>query len=444
MDDRKVKICVQGAAFDTNNMGVSALAAGTVRAILHRYPEAEVFFLNYEKFPTTYTIPFPDRQVAVPLVNMRFSWRFWLRNNGAFLLFLTALMKLLPFPALRRKWIAGNNCLRHLDESDLVVAISGGDSFSDIYGLERLLYVSLPQILALWAGKRLILLPQTLGPFKSRFAQAIAKYIMARAEAVYSRDHAGVKLGLEMLGANARAGKLRFCYDVGFVVEPLPPKRVDIVGLEWPPRRDCCLVGLNISGLLFNRGHQWSDAFGLRLDYKSFVHTIVEFLIRRKDAAVLLIPHLLWPVGEGDPPACEAVYEALKNKFPGKIGLIRATYNQYDQSEIKHIIGRCDFFIGSRMHACIGAISQNVPAVAIAYSDKFAGVMESVGVGSIVVDPRKMGEDEILRVVDQAYEQRTALGRWLKDTIPRVKSQVLELFADVEKQLPASWGKHWA
>ena len=166
----KPRIGILGAAFDTDNMGVGALAAGTVSCILRVYPQAEVFFLNYEKFSAIYSIKVAGHQVAIPLINMRFSWRFWLRNNIACLLFLTVLMKLIPFRAFRRHWIAGNDCLHHLDESDLVVAISGGDSFSDIYGLERLLYVSLPQILALWAGKRLILLPQTIGPFKGRFA----------------------------------------------------------------------------------------------------------------------------------------------------------------------------------------------------------------------------------------------------------------------------------
>jgi len=94
----RMKICLLGAAFDTENLGVGALAVGAVRTILHGHPQAEVFFLNYEKFSTVYSVKFPDRQVAVPLVNMRFSWRFWLRNNIAFLLFLTVLMKLLPFP----------------------------------------------------------------------------------------------------------------------------------------------------------------------------------------------------------------------------------------------------------------------------------------------------------------------------------------------------------
>src|ERR1035438_1403705 len=113
-----MKVCIQGVEFQPGNNGVRALGVGSVRAVLHRYPEAEVYFLNYGKTPVTYTIQFPGRQLAVQLVNMRFSWRFWLSNNIAFLLFLTVLMKLVPFSGLRRRWTAGNNCLRHLEESD--------------------------------------------------------------------------------------------------------------------------------------------------------------------------------------------------------------------------------------------------------------------------------------------------------------------------------------
>ena len=46
------------------------------------------------------------------------------------------------------------------------------------------------------------------------------------------------------------------------------------------------------------------------------------------------------------------------------------------------------------MHACIAALSQTVPAVAIAYSRKFLGVMETIGVEDIVVDPQCMTADE--------------------------------------------------
>ena len=432
-----MKVCIQGADFETNNMGVSALAVGSVHAILHCHPEAEVFILSYEKLPKTYTIQLPERQVAVPLVNMRFSLRFWLRNNIAFLLFLTVLMKLLPFPALRRRWIGGNNCLRHLDESDLVLAISGGDSFSDIYGLARFFYVSLPQILALWAGKKLVLLPQTLGPFKSRLAQAVAKYVMKRAEAVYSRDRAGVKMGTEMLGANGAAPKLRFCYDVGFALDPIPPERVDVVG--WADRikdlgsriqseTGAPLVGLNVSGLLFGGGYSRNNMFGLRVEYDKLMYDLIDFLICQKDADVLLIAHFFGQHVESDATVCGRVYDTLKEKYRGKIGWVRGSY---DQSEIKYIIGQCDFFVGSRMHACIAAASQCVPAVSIAYSDKFIGVMETVGMKALVADARKADDGEILNIVDQAFERRGLIRKQLEQKIPQVREQVLDLFDEI-------------
>jgi polysaccharide pyruvyl transferase WcaK-like protein len=50
----------------------------------------------------------------------------------------------------------------------------------------------------------------------------------------------------------------------------------------------------------------------------------------------------------------------------------------------------CGFFIGSRMHACLAAISQCVPTVSIAYSSKFITVMKTFSMGHYVADPRTM------------------------------------------------------
>jgi polysaccharide pyruvyl transferase WcaK-like protein len=369
-----------------------------------------------------------EGSVAVPLVNMRFSWKFWLHNNIAFLLFLTALMKLLPFAALRRRWIAGNDCLRYLNESDLVLAISGGDSFSDIYGLQRLFYVSLPQLLALWSGKKLILPPQTLGPFKSRFGRGVAKYIIKRAEVIYSRDRAGILQVENMLGPGVGADRLRFCYDVGFVVDPIPPASIDLVGLPLEELEAQRLVGLNVSGLLYMGGYTRNNMFGLKTDYRAFTHTLIDFLIEKKKAAVVLIPHVLGTMGECDSPVCDRLFQELKDKYPDRIGVVRGRYNQ---SEIKYIIGLCDFFIGARMHACIAALSQGIPAMAIAYSDKFIGVMQAVGVGGLVADPRSMGAEEVLHAIAGAYDRRADLRRQLEETIPGVKQAVLDLFKDV-------------
>ena len=47
-----------------------------------------------------------------------------------------------------------------------------------------------------------------------------------------------------------------------------------------------------------------------------------------------------------------------------------------------------------------------MPAVGLAYSDKFLGVFESAGVGSVVIDLRKMEQSEVIDKTLSAFERR--------------------------------------
>src|SRR5262249_7416640 len=226
MRTRRLKISILGAAFNTLNMGVGALAAGTLTSICHEYPDAEISFLDYGKRSLTIDFPLQGRKIPIKFVNIRFSKEFYLPNNVALLILLSLALRLVP-RRLRYGLGARNARLRHIYDSDLLVSMAGGDSFSDIYGFGRFLYVALPQLLVIFAGKRLILLPQTLGPFRGRLTRAIAKYILSRADTVYSRDQQGLR-DLQMLTGDSDNGvRLRFCYDVGFVVAPRRPVNLE-------------------------------------------------------------------------------------------------------------------------------------------------------------------------------------------------------------------------
>jgi polysaccharide pyruvyl transferase WcaK-like protein len=426
----QMRISVLGASFETENMGVSALTEGTIKCILSQYPSAAISLLDYAKQPLLYTLRLEGRDVSVPLVNMRFSKRFFQPNNIALLLLLVGLLKLMPLRRVREWVLARNECLRHITEATLIASIAGGDSFSDIYGMRRLLYDCLPQILVLSLDRRLVLLPQTLGPFKGHFSRMIARYILRHAFRVYTRDYRSLKDVEALLGLSLDPERYKFCYDVGFVVDPIAPSHQEVVGLAVDKQRRSPLVGLNISGLLFMGGYTRNNAFGLRDDYRVLVTSLIDFLISKKAATVLLVPHVfgMQPDSESDSVVCEQVFATLEKKYEGRLGLVRGTYNQ---SEIKYLIGQCDFFVGSRMHACIAAISQLIPAVCIAYSDKFAGVMETVGIESMVADARRLSVSEILRVVEESYDHRAITRQMLERKLPEVKSAVLNLFRDV-------------
>jgi polysaccharide pyruvyl transferase WcaK-like protein len=386
-----------------------------------------VFLLDYAKESSVHTLLVEGRQVRVPLVNMRFSKRFYLPNNIARLLLVAVVLKLVPSKKLRERVIRKNACLRHIKEATIVASMAGGDSFSDIYGLGRLLYVALPQILVLLLGKPLLLLPQTIGPYRGRLSKIIAKHILRNAARVYTRDYRSLQEVEALLGRNRAPDKYTFCYDVGFALDPIAPSQPNVVGLPLAKQRRSSLIGLNISGLLFMGGYTRNNAFGLRFDYKDLVYSLIDFLISKKDAAVLLVPHVFGTQAgsESDSVVCEQVFATLQEKYKGRLGLARGPYNQ---NEIKYIIGQCDFFVGSRMHACIAAVSQHIPAVCIAYSEKFAGVMETVGVESMVADARRLNVNEILAMVGESFDRRAIIQQQLERKMPEIRRAVLSLF----------------
>jgi polysaccharide pyruvyl transferase WcaK-like protein len=432
MNQEPIRACILGATFNTNNMGVSMLAAGAIRCILHRFPEARVTMLDYAQNGYDFAFPFDGKPIPVRFLNIRFSKKVYLANNIALLIALTLVSKVIPSKTLRRKLLDRNECMKQVLQTDVFFALSGGDSFSDIYGIGRFLYVALPQLLALFAGKRLIFLPQTIGPFRSGIVKAIAKFIMRRAELIYSRDHLGVAATRQMLGLQNTNGngKLNFCYDLAFDVEPLRPADISIDGLPDLASLQSPVVGFNVSGLLLAGGYTRNNMFGLNLDYRQLVHQMIALLIEQKSATVILVPHVLGGRAslESDISACESIFAELQQRYPGKLGLARGEYS-YD--EVKHLIGLCSFFVGARMHACIGALSQCIPTVPVAYSDKFAGVLEAIGFEDLVVDPRRLNADEILHVLQEVYDQRQLVKERLTRRIPEVKLAIRTALANV-------------
>ena len=88
----------------------------------------------------------------------------------------------------------------------------------------------------------------------------------------------------------------------------------------------------------------------------------------------------------------------------------------------------CKFFIGSRMHACIAALSQCIPAVGIAYSKKFDGVFESIGMSDCVIDARVHDESEILRRIESIFDRKENIRKDLEQTMGGIKNDIINIF----------------
>ena len=170
--------------------------------------------------------------------------------------------------------------------------------------------------------------------------------------------------------------------------------------------------------------------FGIKADYNRLVQSLIDFFVRECGAHVIIVPHVYGTdeSGESDTIASRKVFDHAAYDVKSHLHLIE---EKYDQHEIKAIIGRCNFFVGSRMHACIAALSQCIPAVGLAYSNKFHGVFESVGAEKLAIDIRKWDETTVLGAVKNAYISRREYREKLEGTIPAVREVALGIFGQI-------------
>ena len=413
-----------GAGFETPNLGVAALASGALTGILRADPNAQVVIGDYSKYERKYSVRLADGECQVPLLPFRFSWRIWLPNNIFRLLVVATILRFLPF-GLGKAWMRGNRWLQTIDAAQAVFAVNGGDSFSDIYGLRRLIYVLLPQFLALQLGKPLVLLPQTYGPFCASLARRLAGGILNRAHIISTREHDGER-AVEVVTAGRRNAE--FAHDMAFLMPSVTPAPHDVAAIEALKGSSGGIVGFNISGLLWMGGYSRDNSFGMRSDYRSSVEQLIAHFIERLDCRILLVPHVGGEDGEGDVRAIREFLANVPEHLRERVTFIDA---RWDQHQVKWVIAQCEFFVGSRMHACIAALSQTVPAVGLAYSGKFRGVFRTISAEDLVADLRTMDVASVVEFVGAAYRKRHVLKESLARQVPLARATVSALFSRV-------------
>lgn len=296
---------------------------------------------------------------------------------------------------------------------DMVLDISGGDSFADIYGLRRFHFNILGKFLILLAGKSLVLSPQTIGPFNHRTSRWLAKAMMKRAKAVVTRD--------SLSTAYVKQFDLNSVIEATDVAFKLPYVQAAKTPGQKPK------VGINISGLLCNGGYDRNNMFSLKTDYPDLARKLVAHFSTRTDCETHLVSHVISSNVEVEDDYRVAV--RLAAEFPSVIVAPRFA----NPPEAKSYISGMDYFCGSRMHACIAAFSTGVPVVPIAYSRKFSGLFGSLGYKHNT-DCKTQTADEILTAVVSGFENRQELAKEVAATLALAQKK-LGAYEDVLRSL---------
>lgn len=238
-----------------------------------------------------------------------------------------------------QKWLAG---------FDLVVDTRSGDSFADIYGTRRLVVMSAVAEFATQAGVPVVLGPQTIGPFDTRVGRTIGKHSLRRSALVMARD-------------SVSAGHSR---DLGRAPDVLT---TDVVfALPRPTVEKSRDIVLNVSGLLwFPNPHVDSEA------YRATVTRLYRSL-RADSREVTLLAHVL----DSDNPDSDI---AAIREFSATVADDAEVVVPTGLDDVRNTVASAATVIGSRMHACLNALSVGTPAIPLAYSRKFTPLLGDLG-----------------------------------------------------------------
>ncbi|HDZ8013723.1 TPA: polysaccharide pyruvyl transferase family protein [Citrobacter amalonaticus] len=365
---KTIKVCLAWHNINSNNYGVSALAIAQVALLVEAAKRANVN-IEIETLGTPFVNELTikeevEKRLRINLTHKDFSLRNFVRSLAKFDFSVLSLFK----------------------KYDIVMDIGEGDSFTDIYGIKRFTIMALTKYLALRAKKKIVLSPQTIGPFNKKFSYLVSRYLMSKCDAVFSRDYKTTQF-VRAMGIE--------CVEVSDVAFTLP--------YDLLPRLENS-VGMNISGLLWNGGYSGNNQFGLTVDYRKFVKQTIENF-RTRGQSVHLVAHVIAdhiPV-EDDYRVCVQI----KKMFADDEGVVLGP-KFTSPIQAKSYISQLDFFAGSRMHATIASLSAGVVTIPIAYSRKFSGVFGSLEY-PFTLDAYSLDTEGLLNQLFEYYDHQFQL-----------------------------------
>lgn len=420
-------ICLMGVALDSGDLGVVALSVATIALVRECCPDARIRLLIEHPSAESQIARVGDEDVSVDVVNARLNFRKPLREN----------LLLIPLIALCRRLCGKMNresekpsrsrWIEELRQATWVGELQGGNGFTDEGGFWNFFAGCLPTLSAIAAGRPPYMLPQSYAPSQRAPGRALARFVASRTRGILARDLPSVQVAIAMAG-RFPAPPVEFCPDVTFAL-PTGTVPSDALDSALSGKNGGPLIGLNVNGGLYNDGFAKKPLFQGSLDYTGFVLEAARALLEGDPTArLLLIPHTAVPAGhiENDFEACEHLIAALPEALRKRAHTLRGVT---DPCQIKSAIGRCDFFIASRLHAAIAALSQGVPCVGIADTWQFEGIFTTVEMRECLIDARYDEGASALRLILQKLRERNALREKLRPLAEETQKRVRGTFA---------------
>lgn len=388
----------------TIHVGNGALTENTIKLIKRVYPDADISILSLDvetcslRHDDVYEVLFNKGVIK----EGKISKAVWFIRQILFI-FLSFVNIYFPFVKMHCLFASSKQkeTMKEIEKADICISLSG-EGINDIF------YKSLPfwlftYWLAIAKGKTFIQFPQSIGPLQNKWNRFIVYQALKNAHILVGRDEKSYAL-LKTL--KFKEEKILYISDVAIHQDILENVNVH----QYFKNQKKKILGVTVSKI--------PGEIKFKTDYIDQIYQSVINTLDENDYKILLMPTNI--IINGISPDYQLSLE-LRDKFLGQYETAILENRPYFPDEYKALQAQLEFFISTRMHACILATSGYTPTLAINTQHKIRGYMENIAMGEYCVD---MNELDILGTrIKKLLLNKKAITHDLKYQINILKKQ---------------------
>ena len=246
-------------------------------------------------------------------------------------------------------------------------------------------------------GKKVFVLPNSVGPLKNAQARSIAVKSLKRCTLATMRENIS-KQFLDSLDVNSKLYP-----DLGFFLKPSETDMRDYLTAHGVPV-DRKKVVMTLRPYRFQG---FENAEQLFTNYIQGFVNLVGYLVN-KGYHVTFMAHTLGPSShEDDRIAIKDVVNVLSERIKKSTSYIEEF--ELTCKDIEKIYSYYDYMVGTRFHSVIFSLNVGVPAIAIAYGgNKGKGIMNVLGNDDFSIDMDKVHDNNLINMFDELESGRDA------------------------------------
>lgn len=313
----------------------------------------------------------------------------------------------------------------NFNNMDILIVKGGGflHTYKRVTDIYYLYYSLFDIMLAHRLGKKVIIMPNSFGPFLGKIERRIVKQVLKKCETIYAREDISREYLQELLNKEVKLSP-----DLGFYIKPNFKKNYYELSSMAKGKKKVAIT------MRPYRFPEYSDGEERYKNYINEMYLTCKELIR-KGYFPIFVAHTLGPSAhEDDRIALNGVIKKLRTD-----GISESDYLYYDKPEmncfdITDFYAQVDYIIGTRFHSVIFAMTSLTPSIAISYSGhKTTGIMEDIGLKKYVINIGEVESKELLSKFSMLVKETDNIKSKLTNYFDNCKSEKKDLVSEVRQ-----------